>query len=87
MVQSVKRALKVDPTHPELHSCLIRLHRFLADNRLLDETVSHPAVASVLKSETEHLFRHKEAIELNGEFLDCNANSLSHLLQGALFIY
>ena len=84
MAQSVKRALKVDPGHPQLHSCLIRLHRFLTDGNLLNENVSHPAVASVLKSETQPLFRHhQEAEQLNKEFLEQNANSLPHLLQGA----
>ena len=83
MVQSIKRALKVDPDHPQLHSCIIRLHRFLAKSDLLNESVSHPAVTSVLKSETEPLFRHHhEAEQLNREFLKQNANSLPHLLQG-----
>lgn len=84
MVQSVKRALKVDPDHPQLHSCLIRLHRFLTNGDLLSETVSHPAVAAVLNSETQPLFRdHQEAEQLNKEFLEQNSNSLPHLLQGA----
>lgn len=83
MAQSVKRALKVDPNHPQLHSCLIRLHRFLTKGDLLNESVSHPAVAAVLKSETEPLFRHhQQAEQLNQEFLEQNANSLPHLLQG-----
>ncbi len=83
MAQSVKRALKVDPNHPQLHSCLIRLHHFLTKGDLLNENISHPAVASVLKSETQPLFRHhQEAEQLNKEFLEENANSLPHLLQG-----
>lgn len=83
MAQSVKRALKVDPNHPQLHSCLIRLHRFLTDGDLLNGNVSHPAVASVLKSETQPLFRHhQDAEQLNKEHLEQNANSLPHLLQG-----
>ena len=84
MVQSLKRALKVEPDHPEIHSCLIRLHRFLQKGELLDESVSHPAVASVLKSEAETLFRgHLKAAEpLNQDFLERNARSLPHLLQG-----
>ena len=83
MVQSVKRALKVDPDHPLLHSCLVRLHHFLTKGDLLNGSVSHPAVASVLQSETDTLFRHhKEAEPLNRDFLDRNARSLPHLLQG-----
>jgi hypothetical protein len=83
MLQSVKRALKVDPNHPQVHSCLIRLHRFLTKGDLLSENVSHPAVASVLNSETQPLFsNHNDAEQLNKEFLEQNKNSLPHLLQG-----
>ena len=83
MLQSVKRALKVDAEHPYLHSCIIRLLRFLTDGDLLNENVSHPAVASVLASETQPLFQyHKQAEQLNKEFLKQNSDSLPHLLQG-----
>ena len=83
MLQSVKRALKLDSGHPQLHSCLIRLLRFLTDGDLLNEKVSHPALASVLASETKPLFQnHKDAQQLNSEFLKQNSNSLPHLLQG-----
>lgn len=85
MVQSVKRALKVaEPDHPLVHSCLVRLQHFLSQGNLLSDTVSHPAVASVLRSEAESLFRgHGQAGEpLNREFLERNARSLPHLLQG-----
>ena len=86
MVQSVKRALKVDPNHPQLHSCLIRLHRFLSNGDLLSENVSHPAVAAVLNSETQPLFsHHQEAEQLNKEFLEQKIYSLPHLLQGEPF--
>ncbi len=89
MVQSLKRALKVEPDHPEIHSCLVRLHRFLQKGELLDESVSHPAVASVLKSEAETLFRgHLKAAELlNQDFLEWNARSPLHLLQGTISYY
>jgi len=83
MVQSVKRALKVDPNHPQVHSCIIRLHRFLTNGDLLSESVSHPAVAAVLNSETQPLFSNQQdAEQLNKEFLEKNNNSLPHLLQG-----
>merc|ERR1712071_410891 len=54
MVQSVKRALKVDANHPELHSCLIRLFRFLEEEKLLSDAVSNAAVAAVLKTESQN---------------------------------
>ena len=82
MVQSVKRALKVDANHPELHSCLIRLFRFLQEGQLLDDQVSNAAVVTVLKTETDALFDQLDATQLNARFLERNANSLPHLFQG-----
>jgi len=82
MVQSVKRALKADPDHPELHSCLIRLFRFLEEGKLLSDTVSNAAVAAVLQTESQTLFNNMDASQLNKQFLEHKANSLPHLLQG-----
>ena len=90
MVQSVKRALKLDADHPSLHSCLIRLSRFLTDGRLVDETVSNPAVASVLKNQSSLLFQDKDAEQLNQLHLESHSKSLPHLAQGiiyCMFIY
>ena len=85
MLQSIKRALKVDPSHPQLHSCLVRLYRFLQDADLLSENAAQPAVAAVLKKETQSLFGEcVDGEQLNKEFLERNANSLPHLLQGKL---
>lgn len=86
MVQSIKRALKVDPHHPQLHSCVVRLYRFLSDADLLNENAAQPAVAAVLKKETQTLFGQCENGEqLNKEYLERNANSLPQLLQGKDF--
>lgn len=88
MVQSIKRALKVDPSHPQLHSCLVRLYRFLNDADLLNENAAQPAVAAVLKKETQSLFGEcANGEQLNKEFLERNANSLPHLLQGAKMMH
>ena len=84
MVQSVKRALKVDANHPELHSCLIRLFRFLEEEKLLSDAVSNAAVAAVLKTESQTLFNNLDATQLNKEFLEHKANSLPHLHQGEI---
>merc|ERR1712071_705262 len=86
MVQSVKRALKVDANHPELHSCLIRLFRFLQEGQLLDDQVSNAAVVTVLKTETDALFDQLDATQLNARFLERNANSLPHLFQGTKYM-
>ena len=82
MVQSVKRALKVDANHPELHSCLIRLFRFLDEGKLLSDAVSNAAVAAVLQTESQTLFNNMDASQLNKQFLEHKANSLPHRLQG-----
>lgn len=87
MVQSVKRALKVDANHPELHSCLIRLFRFLDEGKLLSDAVSNAAVAAVLQTESQTLFNNMDASQLNKQFLEHKANSLPHRLQGAKLMY
>jgi len=86
MLQSVKRALKVDASDPRLHSCLIRLHRFLTEAGLLGSSQSaetQSAVASVAQTETQSLFQDKSADQLNRHLLELQANSLPHLFQGA----
>lgn len=83
MLQSLKRAYKVDPTNPRLHSCLIRLHQFVQKN----EGSWDPSVEQVIMQETKVYFEGKDAISLNKEFLERNSNSLRAGLEGAKVMY
>ncbi|CAH1123694.1 unnamed protein product [Ceutorhynchus assimilis] len=83
MLQSIKRAHQVEPSHPKLHSCLIRfLQVFNENQRNFD-----PAVLEVITSETKSLLSTKDAKKLNKEFLDSRKGSLKAALEGAIATY
>lgn len=46
-----------------------------------------PAVAEVLKKQSETLFSAKEAKQLNNDFLDKNSSSMQAVLEGAKMVY
>ncbi|KAB0796534.1 hypothetical protein PPYR_10595 [Photinus pyralis] len=83
MLQSLKRAHKLDAINPKLHSCLVRFHEFLTKNKAtLDETITE-----VIESEKGVLFKNKDVVLLNREYLDTYGNSLEAVLEGAKMLY
>uniref|UniRef100_A0A6P7GYM4 N-alpha-acetyltransferase 16, NatA auxiliary subunit-like n=1 Tax=Diabrotica virgifera virgifera TaxID=50390 RepID=A0A6P7GYM4_DIAVI len=83
MLQSLKRAYKVDPKNPKLHSCLIRFYQFVQKNK----TSWDPNVDQVITQETKVYLEGKDAVSLNKEFLEKNSNSLGAVLEGAKVMY
>jgi peptide alpha-N-acetyltransferase len=77
MLQSIKRAHRLDPNNPKLHSCLILCHGYLTHWQGNLE----PSVATVLKQEMEPIFRGRDAHQMNAEFLAANKKSLEALFE------
>ncbi|XP_071055801.1 N-alpha-acetyltransferase 15, NatA auxiliary subunit isoform X2 [Onthophagus taurus] len=83
MLQSIKRAFKLNPNNPKLHSCLIRFYLIMEQNKKTwDEVVS-----SVIFQESEHFYRGKDAKQLNKEFMDSNSNSLPATFEACKIMY
>lgn len=78
MLQSIKRALKVNPSDPRLHGCLIRFQRFIEDK---SEGFAEP-VKKVLDQETQSIFTTKSAKERNDKFLQTHQTKLDHRVVG-----
>jgi len=78
MLQSIKRALKVDPTDPRVHGCLVRFQRFIETSKDLAGPVKQ-----VLGQETQSIFTTKTAKERNEQFIQKHRESLDHRVQGA----
>lgn len=83
MLQSIKRAYKLNPTHPKLHSCLIRFSEVI--NRNKDNW--DPIILEVINQEMEPLFKGKDAGQMNKEFLELNSNRLEASLEAAKMMY
>lgn len=83
MLQSIKRAYKLDPINPKLHSCLIRFYAHVNQSKENWD----PAVEEVVKSEVKSLFNDKDAKQLNKEYLESYSNSLECILEGAKMLY
>ena len=80
MLQSIKRALKVDPTDPKVHGCLIRFQKFIEEN-----SIAGP-VKQVLEQETQSILTTKTAKDRNEEFMQKNAAALDHRVIGELYL-
>ncbi|KAK5899971.1 hypothetical protein CesoFtcFv8_009389 [Champsocephalus esox] len=78
MLQSVKRALAIDPDHPWLHQCLVRFFKGVFDSTELPETVR-----TVLKQEITRLFGDSNATSFNQAYLTKHSNSIPHRLAAA----
>lgn len=83
MLQSLKRAHKVDPKNPKLHSCLIRFHQIIQEQK----GGWDPSVEEVIMQETKIYFDGKGAKELNKEFLENNSDSLRAVFEGTKMMY
>ncbi|KAF4525642.1 hypothetical protein B566_EDAN001242 [Ephemera danica] len=82
MLQSIKRAFRLDPESPALHSCLVRFLVFLARSGSLD-----PAVTEVVNQETKNIFKGRDARQLNAQFLARHGRSLPARLEVARMMY
>lgn len=83
MLQSIKRAHKVDPQHPRLHSCHFRFLQFCREH----QDNFDRAVAEVIRLETKSLLSTKDPLTLNKEFLINQKDRLSAALEGAKVMY
>ncbi|XP_058789166.1 N-alpha-acetyltransferase 15, NatA auxiliary subunit [Phymastichus coffea] len=81
MLRSINRAHRLEPSNPELHSCLIRFLRHTAESSL------DSIVGEVVKRQSSDIFAGKNAAQLNADYLKQHANSLPHLLQAARMLY
>ena len=79
MLQSIKRAMKVDPTDPRVHSCVVRLQKFVETSPDLASPVKQ-----VLGQETQSIFTTKTAKERNEQFIQKHRESQDHRVQGMI---
>ncbi|OCT95551.1 N-alpha-acetyltransferase 16, NatA auxiliary subunit isoform X1 [Xenopus laevis] len=82
MLQSIKRAISIDPNDPWLHECLIGFSKAVSDHNNLPEIVN-----KVLKHEMKSIFTDKNMNSFNEEFLRRNSTSIRHLLSGGKIMY
>ncbi|XP_064480526.1 N-alpha-acetyltransferase 15, NatA auxiliary subunit-like [Ornithodoros turicata] len=82
MLQSLKRAFRLQPSCPRLHAHLVTFRSVVAERKDLPGPV-----LEVLKQELEELYQGCTAQQLNEEFLSKHAHSFPHLLEGCLMMY
>ncbi|CAN8006192.1 unnamed protein product [Ixodes hexagonus] len=82
MLQSIKRAFRLDPTCPRLHAHMVTFHSLVSQKKDL------PApMVTVLQREMAELYQSKEAQQLNEEFLARHSHSFPHLVEGCRMMY
>ncbi|XP_028831707.1 N-alpha-acetyltransferase 15, NatA auxiliary subunit b isoform X1 [Denticeps clupeoides] len=82
MLQSVKRAYAIDPDHPWLHQCLVRLFKGVSESKGLPD-----AVHTVLKQEISRLTGDSNANNFNQAFLSKHSDSIPHRLAAAKMMF
>lgn len=84
MLQSLKRAVKIDPNHPIVHSCIIKYQKSLNEMQNdMDENVKN-----VINIEANTLFKGKQRPnELNEFYLEQNKNSFDSVIEVAKSMY
>ncbi|XP_060532517.1 N-alpha-acetyltransferase 15, NatA auxiliary subunit [Cylas formicarius] len=82
MLQSIKRAHRVDAANAKLHGCLARFLRVIDDQKEWD-----PAVVEVVASETKAFLDARDVARLNERFLSRNADSLAAAHEAAKVLY
>ncbi|KAL5275161.1 NAA15 family protein [Megaselia abdita] len=85
MIQCIKRAVKIDPDHPQLFSCFIKLAKCL---QALPDDLS-PNVKEVVEKARKDLIGSKcSPIQIINDGLQKHANkSIEHILEGAKGLY
>uniref|UniRef100_A0A4W5RJQ5 N-alpha-acetyltransferase 15, NatA auxiliary subunit a n=1 Tax=Hucho hucho TaxID=62062 RepID=A0A4W5RJQ5_9TELE len=82
MLQSVKRAFSMEPSHPWLHQCLVRFFKGVSDSKDLPE-----AVRTVLKQEISRLFGESNPQNFNKNYLSQHSNSIPHRVAAAKMMF
>uniref|UniRef100_A0A7N8Y730 N-alpha-acetyltransferase 15, NatA auxiliary subunit a n=1 Tax=Mastacembelus armatus TaxID=205130 RepID=A0A7N8Y730_9TELE len=77
MLQSVKRAVAIEPSNPWLHQCLVRFFKRVSESVNLAEVVR-----MVLKQEISRLFGESNPQSFNKNYLSQHSNSIPHRLAG-----
>uniref|UniRef100_A0A8C9Z3F1 N-alpha-acetyltransferase 15, NatA auxiliary subunit a n=1 Tax=Sander lucioperca TaxID=283035 RepID=A0A8C9Z3F1_SANLU len=78
MLQSIKRAVTIEPSNPWLHQCLVRFFKGVRESADLAE-----AVRTVLKQEISRLFGESNPQSFNKNYLSQHSNSIPHRLAAA----
>ncbi|KAG8003781.1 N-alpha-acetyltransferase 15 [Nibea albiflora] len=78
MLQSVKRAVAIEPSNPWLHQCLVRFFKGVSESADLAE-----AVRTVLKQEISRLFGESNPQSFNKNYLSQHSSSIPHRLAAA----
>ncbi|TMS17115.1 N-alpha-acetyltransferase 15, NatA auxiliary subunit [Larimichthys crocea] len=81
MLQSVKRAVAIEPSNPWLHQCLVRFFKGVSESADLAE-----AVRTVLKQEISRLFGESNPQSFNKNYLSQHSSSIPHRLAAAKMI-
>nr|CAI5821462.1 unnamed protein product [Callosobruchus analis] len=79
MLQSLKRAHKVEPRNPRLHSCLVRFYQYVQNVK----DSWDPRIEEVVQKETQLYFDGKDAHQLNRDFLESNKDSMRAVFESA----
>lgn len=85
MLQSVKRAYKVDGNHPLVHEAVVRYSKKMLQWE--SEGNLPTSVSKVIAIQMEPILKGRTAFQINDEYLKKNYNSLPARLQGKIFIY
>lgn len=83
MLQSIKRAYRLEYENCKLHSCLVRFADYITRVR---ETMPS-AVRDVVDKEVRPMFDGRGPKELNDNFLQKNSKCLEAIFQGAKMLY
>ncbi|CAI5677300.1 N-alpha-acetyltransferase 15, NatA auxiliary subunit isoform X3 [Oreochromis niloticus] len=75
MLQSIKRAVNIEPSNPWLHQCLVRFFKGVSESTDLAE-----AVRTVLTHEISRLFGESSPQSFNKNYLSQHSNSIPHRL-------
>lgn len=78
MLQSIKRAVNIEPSNPWLHQCLVRFFKGVSESTDLAE-----AVRTVLTHEISRLFGESSPQSFNKNYLSQHSNSIPHRLAAA----
>nr|XP_023845730.1 N-alpha-acetyltransferase 15, NatA auxiliary subunit isoform X4 [Salvelinus alpinus] len=82
MLQSVKRAFSMEPSHPWLHQCLVRFFKGVSDSKDLPE-----AVRTVLKQEISRLFGESNPQSFNKNYLSQHFQPIPHRVAAAKMMF
>ncbi|XP_037317311.2 N-alpha-acetyltransferase 15, NatA auxiliary subunit-like [Pungitius pungitius] len=78
MLQSIKRAVTIEPSNPWLHQCLVRFFKRVHESADLPESVR-----KVLKQEISRLFGESNPQSFNKNYLSQHSSSIPHRLAAA----